>query len=213
LGDIHGHVQEDNAFNTLTISNCIVTNQQQFNQPALYFLTPFVQTAVIIKNTCFWKCAPPNSYVGGKLWIGYQFQDSMTLDPHYRNASIGDFTLPLNSPLLKAGTDGGPIGDLRWVANATSVQNIQKSSNSISQNYPNPFHSSTNISFRITDEAFVSITIFNANGMKIATLMNENKLPGTYSVSWNAKNCTSGLYFYQLKTGSIVETNKMILYE
>ena len=212
LGDIHGHVQEDNAFHTLTISNCIVTNQQQFNQPALYFLTPFVQTAVIIKNTCFWKCAPPNDYVGGTKWIGYQFQDSMTLDPHYKNASIGDFTLPANSPLLKVGTDGGPIGDLRWVANATSVQNVQNGTNSLSQNYPNPFHSSTNISFTITNEAEVSLNIFNASGMKIETLMNENKLPGTYSVSWNAKNCSSGMYIYQLKTDEKVETKKMILY-
>jgi hypothetical protein len=212
LGDIHGHIQVDNAFHTMIVSNCLITNQQQFNQPAIYFLTPYIIPAVIIKNTCFWKCAPPNSYVGGTQWIGYQFQDSMTLDPHYKNASIGDFTLPLNSPLLKAGTDGGPIGDLRWTATSTSVQNIQNSMNTISENYPNPFQSSTTITFTTNKEAVVSIDIFNASGIKIETLINENRLPGTFSVRWDAKNWTGGIYFYQLKTGEKVETKKMILY-
>jgi hypothetical protein len=79
-------------------------------------------------------------------------------------------------------------------------------------NQPNPFHSSTIISSKSNNEAEVSLDIFNASGMKISTLINEHKLPETYSVSWNAKNWTSGIYFYQLKADEIIETKKMILY-
>lgn len=211
LGDIHGHVQVDDAFHTLTFSNCIISNQQQFNQPALYFLEPKVKTAAVIQNTCFWRCAPPNSYVGGKQWIGYEFQDSMNIQPNYKNAAAGDFTLPENSLLLTAGTDGGPIGDTRWVKNFTSVNNLQSESSLLSTSYPNPFQNNTNIAFTVPNEVFVSLNIFNVNGMKVATLLNENKQPGRYVINWNATLYGSGIYFYKLKIGTQIETKKLIL--
>ena len=79
------------------------------------------------------------------------------------------------------------------------------------QNYPNPFNPSTTISFSIPTEEFVSLKVFNSLGEEVAELVNENKPAGSYSVSFDAGNLTSGVYFYKMSAGSFVETNKMIL--
>jgi hypothetical protein len=48
-------------------------------------------------------------------------------------------------------------------------------------------------------------------GKEIAILVNEEKPVGTYEITWFAANLPSGVYFYQLKAGSFVETKKMLL--
>jgi hypothetical protein len=53
--------------------------------------------------------------------------------------------------------------------------------------------------------------VYDVLGNEIETLVNEEKPAGTYEVNWYAKNLPSGIYFYQLKAGSFIETKKMIL--
>lgn len=117
LGDTHGHIQVDDAYHLLRISNCIISHQQQYLQPAVYFLQPTIDPTVQIENTVFWDVGPPNSEVGGEDWIGYEFEETATMDLHYANAAGGDYTLPSSSPLFTLGNDGGPVGDPRWTAN------------------------------------------------------------------------------------------------
>jgi len=84
-------------------------------------------------------------------------------------------------------------------------------------NYPNPFNPTTNISFAITSSAYVKITIYNSIGKKVDLLLGKNMIPGTYSVTWNGQNYTSGIYFYELSVkGSsdneqFTEIKKMLL--
>ena len=79
------------------------------------------------------------------------------------------------------------------------------------QNYPNPFNPSTNISFRIAEIRFVRLKIYDIIGNEVATLANEEKLPGEYTVLFNASGLSSGIYFYYLSAGNISETKKMLL--
>jgi hypothetical protein len=84
----------------------------------------------------------------------------------------------------------------------------------LEQNYPNPFNPTTTIKYRIPDigtRHAVSLRIFNLLGREVATLVNENKPAGNYQVTWNASTMSSGVYFYQLKSGNFVETKKMLL--
>jgi len=81
----------------------------------------------------------------------------------------------------------------------------------LKQNYPNPFNPSTNIEFRISDRSFVSLKVFNILGDEVASLINEEKAAGIYSVTFNASNLSSGMYLYKIQSGSFVETKKMIL--
>ena len=81
----------------------------------------------------------------------------------------------------------------------------------LEQNYPNPFNPSTTISYSIPKQSYVILKIYDILGNEIATLVNEEKPTGTYELNWNALNLPSGVYFYQLKAGSFVESKKMIL--
>jgi hypothetical protein len=99
-----------------------------------------------------------------------------------------------------------------------SYTNIDNNVNSVydfdlSQNYPNPFNPVTTIKYSIpeVEGSRVQLKIYDVLGNEIETLVNEAKPTGTYELTWNAANLPSGVYFYQLRAGSLVQTRKMIL--
>lgn len=79
------------------------------------------------------------------------------------------------------------------------------------QNYPNPFNPSTSIKYRVSSISNVSLKVYDVLGNEVATLVNEEKSAGSYEVNFNAAGLSSGIYFYKLQAGSLVETKKMIL--
>ena len=83
------------------------------------------------------------------------------------------------------------------------------------QNYPNPFNPSTNISFTLNKEEFVSIDIYDINGMHVISLFNGKKDIGTHLIKWGGRDknddlIAAGQYFYQLKTISSSDVMKML---
>lgn len=56
-----------------------------------------------------------------------------------------------------------------------------------------------------------TLIVYDILGREITTLVNEAKQPGTYEVEFNAEGLPSGVYYYQLKAGSLIETKKMII--
>ena len=94
------------------------------------------------------------------------------------------------------------------------------------QNFPNPFNPSTKIRFSISDLpdgkagfGFVSLKVYDVLSNEIAVLISEEKQPGVYEVEFNAAShsglsgingLSSGIYFYQLKAGSFIQTKKMV---
>jgi hypothetical protein len=81
----------------------------------------------------------------------------------------------------------------------------------LSQNYPNPFNPSTVINYSIPKESNVSLKIYNLLGQEVKTLVDETKAPGNYNVSFNARDLSSGIYFYSLKAGNFYQVKKMML--
>ena len=81
----------------------------------------------------------------------------------------------------------------------------------LSQNYPNPFNPTTKINYSIHQSTQVTVKLFDILGNEIETLVNEEKSVGTYELIWNAATLPSGVYFYQLRAGTFVETKKMVL--
>jgi hypothetical protein len=79
------------------------------------------------------------------------------------------------------------------------------------QNYPNPFNPNTTINYQIPHQEFATIKVYDILGNEIAVLVNEEKPSGNFEVEFNASSLPSGVYFYQLKAGSYIETKKMIL--
>jgi hypothetical protein len=81
----------------------------------------------------------------------------------------------------------------------------------LSQNFPNPFNPGTSFEFRVWSLEFVSLKVFDLLGREVAILVNEVRSPGVYTVRWDASAFPSGVYFYQLRAGIMVETKKMLL--
>ena len=85
------------------------------------------------------------------------------------------------------------------------------------QNYPNPFNAISKIKYKISRHGgsstnFVQIKVFDISGKEVTILVNERKNPGEYSVSFNGRNLSSGIYFYSMAIdGNVVETKRMML--
>jgi hypothetical protein len=69
---------------------------------------------------------------------------------------------------------------------------------SLSQNYPNPFNSVTNIKFTIPRISDVRLEVFDVLGKQVELLVNSEYNPGYYEIAFDAKNFSSGIYFYRL---------------
>ena len=83
-------------------------------------------------------------------------------------------------------------------------------------NYPNPFNPTTTITYDLASNSHVRLTIFNAMGQIVATLVDANQTPGTYRATWDGKNLSgaivpSGVYFYRIEGDGFAKTMKMTL--
>ena len=142
-----------------------------------------------------------------------------------------------DSDLLTGGLGGFPLGDLGWfstqyaawqafqVAEAAAIQsaldggstgvaNTQQETPQkfeLQQNYPNPFNPSTVISYSLAKAVNVTLKVYSILGQEVATLVNGYQAANTYHVDFNASGLASGVYIYELRSGSNVASGKMLL--
>ncbi|MCH7722911.1 MAG: T9SS type A sorting domain-containing protein [Bacteroidetes bacterium] len=117
-------------------------------------------------------------------------------------------------------TTGYAVGEngliLKYKQNTTKVEdNINLPEKIVlHQNFPNPFNPGTSIQYAVSSRQFISLKIYDVLGNEIAVLVNEEKPAGEYEVKFSAngggKGLTSGIYFYQLRIGSVIQTKKMV---
>jgi len=86
----------------------------------------------------------------------------------------------------------------------------------LAQNYPNPFNPTTKIGFDLPEAGTVVLTIYNILGQQVAMPVNKNLEPGHYKIKWDGTNMSgqpvaSGIYFYELRTGTFMARKKMLL--
>ena len=155
------------------------------------------------------------------LPIGAKDQDTWCL-----TYSVYDYQL-LKGPSYGSGTpkspditlDAKPAIPLDAVAPGDVSGKIIPLQSSLAQNAPNPFNRITRIKYQVADEKLPSNTqgcittlvIYNLSGQQVATLVNENKAPGSYEVEWDASQLTPGVYFYSMQSGSFKDRKKLIL--
>ena len=77
--------------------------------------------------------------------------------------------------------------------------------------YPNPFNPSTTVSYSIENNINVNISIYNMSGQKVSELVNANQAKGDYSITWDANNQPSGLYFVRLSAGNQISSQNIML--
>jgi len=121
-----------------------------------------------------------------------------------------------NGYILTGTVFGGVYRGLNSTITIAKNHNVTPSTLLLEQNYPNPFNPSTKIRFTNYELRFTSLKVYDVLGNEIATLVNEEKPAGSYEVEFSVGqnsilSLSSGIYFYQLKAGSFIQTRKMIL--
>lgn len=113
------------------------------------------------------------------------------------------------------GAAGAP-GVRRYIYSPTAVyvekeEGVIPTGYALSQNYPNPFNPSTQIRFTIAQTGMTSLKVYDVMGREMTTLVQQELNPGSYTVTLDAKNLSSGTYIYVLTSGNTRLTNKMVL--
>lgn len=112
--------------------------------------------------------------------------------------------------------DNDGVSEYSKVLELTFSKSIEIKGFSLSQNFPNPFNPSTTINYEIGENSGtglkqnVRLTVFDILGKEIAILVNSAQEAGHHSVSFNAANLESGVYFYELKSGDFTSRKKMV---
>ncbi|MBM4165350.1 MAG: T9SS type A sorting domain-containing protein [Ignavibacteria bacterium] len=107
-----------------------------------------------------------------------------------------------------------------WTAIITDTTNVGVNDESqlpsdfiLSQNFPNPFNPQTTIPFALNNDGFVSLKIFDILGREVASLVNAHIQAGTYNITWNATNVSSGIYLCRLQSKEFSTYKKMFLHK
>jgi choice-of-anchor B domain-containing protein len=114
-------------------------------------------------------------------------------------------------------TNAGKLDTVRIALTPTAAVSVSSLSSqvpagfSLSQNYPNPFNPSTTIAFTVPAAAHSTLRIYNSVGQCVADLLNEELAPGAYSIKFDAKQLSSGLYFYRFTSGTSTDIKRMTL--
>jgi len=117
-----------------------------------------------------------------------------------------------NSQYVFAGTYGQgvwrlPISDIPSAVNEQAAR--QPAEFTLAQNYPNPFSATTLIAYNLQEPEVVSLTIYNALGEQVASLVNAEQGTGAHSVDFNGANLHNGVYYYRLTAGMNSQTGMM----
>jgi probable HAF family extracellular repeat protein len=152
-----------------------------------------------------------------QLGLGRFQNNSIQLTQNTTHKLVPNWTDLTNSQLtiyVDEGNDG-TIDDTLYIANTVDVKDegglLTPNEYNLAQNYPNPFNPTTTIRYSIPQSSNVILKVYDVLGNEVATLVNEEKDRGVYTVNFDASQLASGIYFYRLQASSFVETKKMII--
>ncbi len=146
--------------------------------------------------------------VNGVEPTGTQWGPRETLETIPANAYSIENTIKLDVPAMSV--QFLMVEADNKLLNPTSVADMQENKQGLI-NYPNPFSDLTTIQFQTSSTELVVLDVYDQTGRKISTLINSVLPSGVHQVEFNGNSLPEGLYFYQLKVGNSIKTQKMIL--
>jgi hypothetical protein len=157
-------------------------------------------------NTSYYWDAPVQVNDATPTFNSYNSSVGFTNTVGERLTVWSRFDQPLTMPVLLIGSF---FPNLPTGIEDTEIETLK--SFDLLQNYPNPFNPTTIIRWHSSISSHQTLKIYDVLGKEIITLIDEEKPSGEYEVNFNAFNLSSGIYFYQLRAGSFVQTKKMLL--
>ena len=157
-----------------------------------------------------------------EIWVSMNLIDSFLLStdggynwdllPTPGSTILSDMTFTDYRNGWAVGKNGVILKYNSSLINIHSTGNFTPESFTLYQNYPNPFNPETIINYELGIRNDVSLKVYNALGMEVAVLVNENKPAGRYSVTFDGSGLSSGIYYYSLFTeGALLDTKRMVL--
>ena len=122
-------------------------------------------------------------------------------------ATAGDEYFIDDVSLTKEG--GGPGKGMSQ--DIASEKQVTPQTTALFQNFPNPFNPVTSIRFTLATRQMTTIQVFDLLGREVETLIDEVREPGTYTVQFDASRLPSGVYFYRMRAGAFVQTERLTL--
>jgi hypothetical protein len=166
-----------------------------------------------IMDEVYWGSALPHSKKGKKLVKPFTLRGDSIAGPIAQSVTRSPEVVGLWALHKTVSSTGLPYSPGSAAGPVTPVfdQTTSPRQYALKQNYPNPFNPTTSFEFQVSSYELVTLRVSDLLGREVATLVNVAKSPGSYIVRWNAGGLPSGVYFYQLRAGSFVETRKLLL--
>ena len=111
---------------------------------------------------------------------------------------------------ILAGSKGNNV-DVETQSYDINFSSVLPVKTELSGSYPNPFNPTTSINYGLEKDGHVEIMIYDAAGRLVEELVNGHQDGGSYSITWNASNQASGMYFAKMIAGDVVQTQKLVL--
>jgi hypothetical protein len=151
----------------------------------------------------------------GTAWVTIDSVDAGGTSLSRRQYAVTDATVPAGTWTyrIKELDRSGAVHYSQTVsATVTAIPaDVHVTAYGLEQNYPNPFNPVTTIRFALPVAGNVTLKVFNLLGQETATLVNEIRPAGEYSVPFNGSGLSSGMYFYRLQAGSFVDIKSLLL--
>jgi hypothetical protein len=101
--------------------------------------------------------------------------------------------------------------NLQQTVSVSQISSIVPAKYNLYQNYPNPFNPTTKIKFDIQKSGFAKLSVYDMQGKLVKDLVNEAVPAGSFEVSFDGKELSSGIYYYKMEIDGFVITKKMML--
>ena len=221
-----------NGGGNISIFNCLVHTNTPIN---LEIGSIGLYTALIGNSNI--EGGEDGLFIDGESVVVHWLEGNIDADPLFLGGNPFDYNLSDNSPCINAGTpflvwEGDTLINLspsEYIGEAPDMGalesdvliSVEKEETlptefKLEQNYPNPFNPSTTIKYSIPNvgnEKFrsVQLIIYDILGREVTTLVNKEQKSGNYEVKFDARNLSSGIYFYRINAGKFFETKKLLL--
>lgn len=133
------------------------------------------------------------------------------LDPLFVDPSTDNYSLQEDSPCIGTGRYGDDRGALPYVQTFIGNDSQTPLVFEIQTNYPNPFNAQTMIQYSLAKPGLVTITVYDILGREIENVLDQFQQAGYHSITWDAGEMSSGVYFYRITTGANSLTGHMTL--